>query len=72
MHNRGTFTKGFFWKADAPNIFNEFILTEFCADQRMVGTFKQEVPMILLNNQWCYSMPTFLHDKVPGVNRYQL
>ena len=24
-------------------------------DVRMLGTFNQEVPMILLNNQWCYS-----------------
>ena len=23
---------------------------------RMVGTFNQEVPTILLNDQWCYSM----------------
>ncbi len=49
----------------------------------MVGTFNQEVPTILLTNQWCYSMSTSLLGQylsiVPPVifiiiryNRYQL
>ncbi len=41
----------------------------------MMGIFNQYLPMILLHNQWCYSMPTFLPElrpyKVPRLNRYQ-
>ena len=38
--------------------------------KRMLGTFNQEVPTILSNNDWCYSMPTSLLDTVAYVVSY--